>query len=220
MMALSIRLDLSLADLRARARPLPGPRSAARALATAKASDEMPRPEAVQPAMMEREALRDAGTGSEPGREGGLPTLRPAQRCFDTGEAGQPTPALLESPGPLGMRRKRNCHPTRLAACEACHRLSGSSWCRVRDSNPRPPDYKSWRVRCQGLPSITNTSSRALTMQSSFCIMSTCVAKPCHNLRLQMSPQRVRLRVTCHAADRRDGRVTLLRGWSEGRHVL
>ena len=61
-MALLIRSDLSSAELRGRARRLPSPRGAARALAIANALDGMTRAEAVRLAGMERQALRDAVT--------------------------------------------------------------------------------------------------------------------------------------------------------------
>lgn len=61
-MALLIRTDLSSAELRARARRLPGPRAAARTLAIANALDGMTRAEAARLAGMERQALRDAVT--------------------------------------------------------------------------------------------------------------------------------------------------------------
>ena len=83
-MALSIRSDLSSADLRAQARRLPSPRAASRALAIANALDGMMRGEAARLAGMERQALRDAVTRynaeglsgledrSKPGRPPGL----------------------------------------------------------------------------------------------------------------------------------------------------
>src|ERR1700710_2951471 len=61
-MALSIRSDLSSADLRAQARRLPSPRAASRALAIANALDGITRAEAARLAGMERQALRDAVT--------------------------------------------------------------------------------------------------------------------------------------------------------------
>ncbi len=61
-MTLSIRSDLSLAEVRARVRRLPSPRAAARALAVANALDRMTRAEAARLAGMERQALRDAVT--------------------------------------------------------------------------------------------------------------------------------------------------------------
>ena len=60
--ALSIRSDLSPADLRARACRLASPRAASRALAIANALDGMTRAEAARLAGMERQALRDAVT--------------------------------------------------------------------------------------------------------------------------------------------------------------
>ena len=61
-MTLLIRSDLSSAELRGRARRLPSPRAAARALAIANALDGMTRAEAARLAGMERQALRDAVT--------------------------------------------------------------------------------------------------------------------------------------------------------------
>ena len=61
-MALLIRTGLSSAELRARARRLPSPGAAARALAIANALDGMIRAEAGRLAGMERQALRDAVT--------------------------------------------------------------------------------------------------------------------------------------------------------------
>jgi transposase len=59
-MALTIREDLSSAELRALARRLPSPRATVRAFAIANALDGMRRAEAARLAGMERQALRDA----------------------------------------------------------------------------------------------------------------------------------------------------------------
>lgn len=101
-MALLIRSDLSSTELRGRARRLPSPRAAARALAIANALDGMTRAEAARLAGMERQALRDAVTRYNAGSLAGLEDRPKPGRPpgLTEGEEAALTALILRGPEP------------------------------------------------------------------------------------------------------------------------